>query len=182
MNEIHDVMHVEVTGEQSLRVVFDDGPVRDVSFEGQLEGPVFEPLRDPQMFARVEVDCETGSVPGPQALTWTRSSSTRGCRRSTPASCARPQADSAHAKRAIRASFKPRRVVHVAGCSDPCGRAILSRRDRPLPRAIDTPKVVTPRGPLGRTWRRPLDPSKYRTRGTRVLLGSVGGAQPSSPN
>ena len=65
MNEIHDIVHVEVTGEQSLRVVFDDGAVRDVSLEGQLDGPVFEPLRDPQMFARVKVDGETGTVTWP---------------------------------------------------------------------------------------------------------------------
>jgi hypothetical protein len=65
MNEIHDIVYVEVTGEQSLRVVFDDGAVRDVSLEGQLDGPVFEPLRDPQTFARVEVDCETGTVTWP---------------------------------------------------------------------------------------------------------------------
>jgi Protein of unknown function (DUF2442) len=65
MNEIHDIVHVEVIGEQSLRVVFDDGAVRDVSLGGHLDGPVFEPLRDPQMFARVEVDRETGTVTWP---------------------------------------------------------------------------------------------------------------------
>ena len=65
MNEIHDIVHVEVTSDYSLRVVFDDGAVRDLSLEGQLDGPVFEPLRDPHMFARVEVDGETGTVTWP---------------------------------------------------------------------------------------------------------------------
>jgi hypothetical protein len=65
MNEIHDIVHAEVTGEQSLRVVFDDGAVRDVSLEGQLDGPVFEPRRDPQMFARVHVDREMRAVTWP---------------------------------------------------------------------------------------------------------------------
>ncbi|MEA2234136.1 MAG: hypothetical protein QOD83_3952 [Solirubrobacteraceae bacterium] len=65
MNEIHDIVHVAITGKHSLRVVFDDGAVRDVSLEGQLDGPVFKPLRDPQMFARVEVDSETGTVTWP---------------------------------------------------------------------------------------------------------------------
>jgi hypothetical protein len=65
MNDIHDIVHVEVTGDHSLRVVFDDGAVRDLSLEGQLDGQVFEPLRDPQMFARVEVDRETGTVTWP---------------------------------------------------------------------------------------------------------------------
>jgi hypothetical protein len=65
MNEIHDIVHVEVTGDYDLRVVFDDGAVRDLSLAGQLDGPVFEPLRDPRMFARVEVDRESGTVTWP---------------------------------------------------------------------------------------------------------------------
>jgi hypothetical protein len=65
MNDIHDIVHVEVIGDHSLRVVFDDGAVRDVSLEGQLDGPVFEPLQDPEMFARVEVDREAGTVTWP---------------------------------------------------------------------------------------------------------------------
>jgi len=65
MNEIHDIVHAEVTGDYDLRVVFDDGAIRDLSLEGQLDGPVFEPLRDPRMFARVEVDREAGTVTWP---------------------------------------------------------------------------------------------------------------------
>ncbi len=65
MNEIHDIVHVEVTGDHDLRVVFDDGAIRDLSLEGQLDGPVFEPLCDPSMFARVEVDREAGTVTWP---------------------------------------------------------------------------------------------------------------------
>jgi hypothetical protein len=65
MSEIHDIVHVEVTGEYDLRVTFDDGAVRDVSLEGQLDGPVFEALRDPQLFAQVEVDAESGTVRWP---------------------------------------------------------------------------------------------------------------------
>lgn len=65
MNEIHDIVHVEVTGDYDLRVVFDDGAVRDLSLEGQLDGPVFAPLRDPAVFARVEVDRECGTVTWP---------------------------------------------------------------------------------------------------------------------
>lgn len=33
--------------------------------DGQLDGPVFEPLRDPQLFAQVEVDSESGTVRWP---------------------------------------------------------------------------------------------------------------------
>jgi hypothetical protein len=65
MSEIHDIVDVEVKGEYRLHVTFDDGAVRDVSLEGQLDGPVFEPLRDPELFAQVEVNRESGTVTWP---------------------------------------------------------------------------------------------------------------------
>lgn len=65
MSEIYDIVKVEVTGEYGLRVTFDDGAIRDVSLEGQLDGPVFEPLRDPELFAQVTVDRESGTVTWP---------------------------------------------------------------------------------------------------------------------
>jgi hypothetical protein len=39
MSEIHDIIDVEVAGEYALRVTFDDGAVREVNVEGQLDGP-----------------------------------------------------------------------------------------------------------------------------------------------
>jgi len=39
-----------------VRVVFSDGEVRDVDIAPLLDGPVFGPLREPEMFARVQVD------------------------------------------------------------------------------------------------------------------------------
>ena len=65
MNEIHDIVDVEVKGDYSLRVTFDDGAVRYLSLEGQLDGPVFAPLRDPELFAQVQVDRESGTVTWP---------------------------------------------------------------------------------------------------------------------
>ncbi len=65
MSDIQDIVHVEVTGDYGLRMTFGDGAVRDVSLEGQLDGPVFEPLQDPQLFAQVEVDPESGTVRWP---------------------------------------------------------------------------------------------------------------------
>jgi hypothetical protein len=47
MSDIHDIVDVEVTGDRTLRVTLDDDAVREVNLEGQLDGPVFEPLRDP---------------------------------------------------------------------------------------------------------------------------------------
>ena len=65
MSDIHDIVEVEVTGSHSMRVTFDDGAVRELDLEGQLDGPVFEPLRDPQLFAQVRVDAESGTVAWP---------------------------------------------------------------------------------------------------------------------
>jgi hypothetical protein len=65
MSEIHDIVAVEVIGEHRLRVTFDNGAVREVGLEGQLDGPVFEPLRDPELFAQVAVDPESGTVSWP---------------------------------------------------------------------------------------------------------------------
>jgi Protein of unknown function (DUF2442) len=65
MSAIHDIVDVEVKGQYGLRVTFDDGAVRDLSLDGQLDGPVFEPLRDPELFAQVEVDRESGTVTWP---------------------------------------------------------------------------------------------------------------------
>jgi hypothetical protein len=65
LSDIHDIRSVEVIGRYCLRVLFDDGAVRELDLEGQLDGPVFEPLRDPELFARVRVDSESGTVAWP---------------------------------------------------------------------------------------------------------------------
>jgi Protein of unknown function (DUF2442) len=62
---IHDVVDVDVTGDHRLRVTFDDGQVREVDLADQLFGPVFEPLADPDLFAQVRVDPESGTVAWP---------------------------------------------------------------------------------------------------------------------
>jgi len=48
-----------------VRVLFADGEVRDVDLSRYLDGPVFGPLRDPALFARVTVDEETRTVTWP---------------------------------------------------------------------------------------------------------------------
>jgi len=49
-----------------LRLGFDDGTVRVIDLEDELWGPVFEPLRhDPQLFRRVRVDDELGTIVWP---------------------------------------------------------------------------------------------------------------------
>lgn len=49
-----------------LRLRFNDGTERVVELEDDLWGPVFEPLRaDPELFNKVEVDDELGTVVWP---------------------------------------------------------------------------------------------------------------------
>lgn len=65
MSVIHEIVDVEVLPPHALRVVFEDGEVRQLDLSDQLDGPVFAPLRDPAEFARVKVDPETGTVTWP---------------------------------------------------------------------------------------------------------------------
>jgi Protein of unknown function (DUF2442) len=48
-----------------VRVVFADGEVRDVDIKPLLDGPVFGPLRDAAMFARVDVDALGDTITWP---------------------------------------------------------------------------------------------------------------------
>jgi hypothetical protein len=59
------VIAVEVLGHYRLRLGFSDGSSRDVDLAGELRGPVFAPLTDPEFFARVRVDDDLGTVVWP---------------------------------------------------------------------------------------------------------------------
>jgi hypothetical protein len=59
------VTTAQVLGHYRLRVAFSDGSSRDVDLTGELQGPVFEPLADPDFFAQVRVDDELGTVAWP---------------------------------------------------------------------------------------------------------------------
>lgn len=59
------VVGVVVRPPYTLDVTFEDGVVRRVDLEPELEGEVFRPLRDPAVFAQVTVDDEAGTVVWP---------------------------------------------------------------------------------------------------------------------
>lgn len=61
------VSSAQVLGRYRLRLSFSDGSSRDVDLTGELQGPVFEPLADPDFFAQVRVDGELGTVVWPTA-------------------------------------------------------------------------------------------------------------------
>jgi hypothetical protein len=49
-----------------VRLSFDDGTEREVDLDGELWGPVFQPLREnPELFAQVHVDEELGTIVWP---------------------------------------------------------------------------------------------------------------------
>ena len=69
MNGLFLVTAVDVIGEYRLRLTFDDGTVGDVDFTGrEWHGVMFEPLRDPNFFAKVFVDHGGGTIAWPNGL------------------------------------------------------------------------------------------------------------------
>jgi hypothetical protein len=64
--QIPHVISVMVVPPYGLRLSFDDGVERVVDLAGDLWGPMFEPLKDPDYFAKVIVD--NGTVAWPNGL------------------------------------------------------------------------------------------------------------------
>jgi hypothetical protein len=59
------IVKAEVTGPHSLDLTFKDGTRKQVDLRPLLEGLVFEPLRQPEFFARVVLDPVAGTVVWP---------------------------------------------------------------------------------------------------------------------
>jgi hypothetical protein len=64
-DEWFNVTSVEVLGNYSLRVSFDDASQQTIDLEHVLYGEVFDPLRDPARFAEVTVNYTTGTIEWP---------------------------------------------------------------------------------------------------------------------
>jgi DUF971 family protein len=62
---LHRITGVESVGEHRLRVTFDDGASGEIDASTWTWRGVFEPLRDPDYFARVELDRQLGSISWP---------------------------------------------------------------------------------------------------------------------
>lgn len=56
------ILEATVCGPHSLKLTFNDGTRKRVNVVPLLDGPIFEPLRDPTYFARVVVDPVLGTV------------------------------------------------------------------------------------------------------------------------
>ncbi len=59
------ILKAEVCGNHLLRLAFNDGVRKTVNARPLLTGPVFEPLRDPEYFARATLDPVCGTVTWP---------------------------------------------------------------------------------------------------------------------
>ena len=62
---IHRVTSFERIGNYTLRLCFDDGLSRAINFEPVLAGELFGPLRDPALFAQVQLDPEIHTLVWP---------------------------------------------------------------------------------------------------------------------
>lgn len=68
MTAPYEIRRVEYLGAFRLRLTFADGLVAEVDLSDKLAGavgPVFEPLKDPSVFAQVSVDAELGTIVWP---------------------------------------------------------------------------------------------------------------------
>ncbi len=64
MWNMNDVIEIRYKGDYIYHVVFDDGTAGDIDFAEYLnKGPVFEPLRDPELFKQANV--EGGTIAWP---------------------------------------------------------------------------------------------------------------------
>jgi hypothetical protein len=57
------VVQAEYRGGYRIRLSFNDGSQKTVDFEAWLQGPVFEPVRDPEYFRRFFLDGWTVAWP-----------------------------------------------------------------------------------------------------------------------
>ena len=63
MSFLPSVIHAEYRGDFRICVTFNDGTAETIDFQQWLEGPIFEPLKDPAYFRRFFV--EGGAVAWP---------------------------------------------------------------------------------------------------------------------
>jgi hypothetical protein len=59
------VVSISIVAPFTLQIVFDDGKERVIDFSPVLEGELYGPLRDEEMFRQVEIDSEVHTVVWP---------------------------------------------------------------------------------------------------------------------
>lgn len=56
LHELYEVTKFRIVGTYRLWLEFDDGATQEIDFEPILYGNLYGPLRDPEVFAQVEID------------------------------------------------------------------------------------------------------------------------------
>jgi hypothetical protein len=59
------ITDIRLAGSYVLSVAFNDGTRKTVDLFPLLDGPIFEPLKDPEYFAQVSLDSVSGTVVWP---------------------------------------------------------------------------------------------------------------------
>lgn len=62
---MHYVTNVAYLGGYKLKLRFDDDSVKVVDLEPHLDGPIFEPLKDPDYFCKVTLNPEIDTIVWP---------------------------------------------------------------------------------------------------------------------
>lgn len=65
VHPIHRVVSFDAVAPYTLRVLFEDGSVQVIDFSPVLEGELFGPLRDPELFNQVRIDSEADTLVWP---------------------------------------------------------------------------------------------------------------------
>lgn len=62
---MQDVVEARYVGEYTIWLRFEDGTQGEVDLSGELDGPIFEPLKEPAVFRQFFVNAETGTIEWP---------------------------------------------------------------------------------------------------------------------
>ena len=62
---VQDVIEARYVGEYTIWLRFEDGTQGEIDLSGELDGPVFEPLKEPAYFRQFSVNAETGTIEWP---------------------------------------------------------------------------------------------------------------------
>ena len=62
---MQDVVEARYVARYTIWLRFEDGTQGEVDLAGELDGPVFEPLKDPGYFSQFQVNRDTGTIEWP---------------------------------------------------------------------------------------------------------------------
>jgi|GEM_PF-1453900 len=128
----------EVAGTHSLKLTFNDGAKKTVDVTPLLDGPVFEPLKDPTYFARATMDTVCGTIVWPNGPTSPQNRCTNSRRKVIRRPVDGPAPTSSFPIYAILRAVSLAQRTHRIGCSIPAHR-YASRWRRSVCAASDLP-------------------------------------------